>query len=162
MMTSFSPEIVLLNIIKKCRDQLLEDILNENPVLYATLYSNKDSELYRIYQERYDLIWLKSHWDLISEYITVHKLSAVQKGQLLSQFAKWYCDFIECNHLNIFTKNENVCLMREMINLKIDTLESIIEFDKRCNDNMLRIETSFMKSLKIMNDKINNMKSERK
>lgn len=162
MSTIFSPDIILLNIAKKCRSKLFEDIFAENSDLYAVLYSDNHSEIYRVYQERYDLIWLKSHWDLISEYISTHKLNATQKGQLLSRFAKWYCDFLNENNSECSIKYVDTRLMREIIDLKIENLESIIEFDKRCNENMQRINTSFMKSIKLMNDEVNKMNAERK
>lgn len=162
MSTVFSPEIILLNITQKCRAKLFEDILNDNSILYAVLYSNKNSEIYHVYEQRYDLYWLKSHWDSINEYITEHKLTAYQKGQLLSQFAKWYCSYIKMSGLSLVAETDNALLMQDIIELKIGTLESIIEYDKRCNDTIQRIETSFMKSIKLMNDRVNKLKSERK
>lgn len=157
----FSPEIILLNITQTCRSKLFDDILHDDPILYAALYSNKDSEIYKVYRQRYDLYWLKFHWEQTDKYIKTNKLTATQKGQLLSLFAKWYCRYSEMSSLALTTNNDNVRLMQDIINLKIGTLESIIEYDKRCNDNIKRIETSFMKSIKLMNDKIETLKKER-
>lgn len=162
MSTVFSPETILLNITQKCRSKLFEDVLNDNSVLYAVLYSKKNSEIYQVYEQRYDLYWLKSHWDSINEYITEHRLTAYQKGQLLSQFAKWYCSYIKMSGLSLVAETDNALLMQDSIELKIGTLESIIEYDKRCNDTIQRIETSFMKSIKLMNDRVNKLKKERK
>lgn len=162
MSTVFSPETILLNITQKCRSKLFEDVLNNNSVLYSVLYSKKNSEIYQVYEQRYDLYWLKSHWDSINEYITEHTLTAYQKGQLLSQFAKWYCGYVEMSGLPLIADNDNVRLMQDIIELKIGALESIIEYDKRCNDSIQRIETSFMKSIKLMNDRVDKLKNERK
>lgn len=162
MSTIFSPETILLNITQKCRSKLFEDVFNDNPTLYAVLYSKKDSEIYRVFQQRYDLYWLKTHWDNINGYIIEHKLTAYQKGQLLSQFAKWYCRYVEMSNISLFADYVNISLMQDIINLKIRTLESIIEYDRRCNENIQRIETSFMKSIKLMNDRVNKLKNERK
>ncbi len=160
-MTSFSPDLIIMNIAQKGRIKLLEDILKDNPDLYVILYSDLNSEIYRVYQERYDFIWLKYHWDLIYEYIQKEKINAIQKSQLLCRFAKWYCDLAKGINLETFAKSENILLMREVINLKIKIAESLIEFDKRCNENMKRIETSFMRTLKLMNKEVNRIKEER-
>ena len=51
--------------------------------------------------------------------------------------------------------------MEELLNLKIHNLESIIEFDERCNQNMNKVETSFKRSLKLLKDDLKKFQSER-
>lgn len=160
MKAKFSPQIVLMEISKECRSTLYDDILEKMPLLYKVLYSNKDSKIFRVYQELYDLNWLNLHWDKLSEYIRKHKLGAIQKGEILSLFAGWYCSFIEHSSMDKSLYCNNILLMKEVLELKITDLESIIEFNKRCELNIARIETSFMESIKLMQDKLEEFKPE--
>ena len=115
-----------------------------------------------VYAENYQYMCSENGQALIKKAIIEHKLTAYQKGQLLSQFAKWYCRYVEMSNISLFADYVNISLMQDIINLKIRTLESIIEYDRRCNDNIQRIETSFMKSIKLMNDRVSELKKERK
>ena len=160
-MSSFSPNLIIMDIAHKGRMKLFEDVLKDNPDLYLILYSDLNSEINRVYQERYDFIWLKYHWDLIYNFIKNQKLNAIQKSHLLSRFAKWYCDLAKGIDLKTFAKRENILLMQKVINLKIENFENLIAFDKRCNENIKRIETSFMRSLKLMNNELKRIKAER-
>lgn len=97
--------------------------------------------------------------DSVSKYICDNKLDVISKGQLISQFAKLYCKIFIDSGLDKSLCSDNVLLMQEIVSLKIGNLESIIEFDKRCDLGMERMKTSFMKSIKIMNDKIKQLEN---
>lgn len=154
---------VLLDITSQGRKKYLDDISNSEPALYDILYTDAPTDiLFHIYSERYDLLWLKYHWDKIQEHIVENNLHGEEKAALLHCFSKWYLDFISALDNSDSLICNNVSVIQEILSLKLNTLESMIDFDKRCNDQIKKAEISFKKTLKQMDNELKKIINERK
>lgn len=156
-----SPFLVLLDISEKGRQKLVDDVFHQLPNVYDILYTTPNTESFQLYMDLYDLLWLKSHWDNLKSYIIEHKICGIEKAGLLNIFAWWYGEFLHDRSGDSILLNNNILVMEELLNLKIHNLESIIEFDERCNQNMNKVETSFKRSLKLLKDDLKKFQSER-
>lgn len=150
-----SSKLVLLSITSQGRKKLVDDIFQLNPSLYKNiLYSEPNEDVFKVQMELYDLSWLKYHWDKLNEYISSRRIKGEGKAKLITTYAWWYKEFLDGYSAKAELISNSVPLMEELLLLKIGTLESIIDFDERCNQNMRKVETSFRKSLKLLNDEL--------
>ena len=61
-MNSNYPYLCFLGILKKGREELVQDSINCHPDLYMALYKDMNSEVHKIYIELYELRWIEGHW----------------------------------------------------------------------------------------------------
>ncbi len=63
-------DIILLQISRECRDNLIKDTLNNtNKDLIDILYDNVNSEIFNVRIELYELKWIESHWKMITDVL---------------------------------------------------------------------------------------------
>ena len=146
-MNSDFPYCVFLQIAKECREELIQDTLSKkSPDLYDALYSNINSEIFRVKMNLYELLWIERHWTKISEVIEKKELTATEKKKLVSQFSEWYLKFIsewkytEFDSL-VFEERKNI-------------LKALISINNEWDNNIKRMKVSFEQSKKKLNKKI--------
>ena len=161
MSNKTSPYLLMLELSMQGRKKLIDDVFQQSPHVYDSLYSKPNTESFNLYIELYDLIWLKSHWDSLKTYINDHRVFGIEKANLLNIFAWWYGEFLHDRSDESILLSSSIPVMENLLNLKIHNIESIIEFDERCNQNMNKVETSFKKALKLLNDDLKELISER-
>ncbi len=155
--------LVLLDITSQGRKKYLDDISNSEPALYDILYVDTPTDiLFHIYSERYDLLWLKYHWDKIQERIVEKDLHGEEKAALLHCFSKWYLGYVSALENSDSLICNNATVIQELLSLKINTLESMIDFDKRCDAQINKAEIAFKKTLKQMDNELKKIINERK
>lgn len=152
-MKSDYPYIEFIRIAKECRDVLIEDTLKSNsPDLYDSLYSDVKSEIYKMKLELYEIKWLELHWMKINEAIASRECLLAEKKQIISMFAKLYRDYV--SNWN-YTEFDTV-IFEERMNI----LKSLISVNNEWDQNLKRMEVSFKKSRKILNEKIKALQME--
>lgn len=146
--------IELINLFKNCRNILIDDTLSSSsPDLYDALYSNLNSEIYKIKIELYEIEWLELHWKKIIETIKLNDHSETEKKELLSITAKLYTNFI--NDWNY--KRSDPIIFEKIKNI----LKNLISINNEWEKNLKRMNVSFEKSKKILNNRIEELKKEK-
>ena len=160
---ALSSILVMLDITSQGRKKHLDDIFSYEPALYDLLYTKTPTDvLFQLYSEKYDLLWLKYHWDKIQEYIINNNLHGEEKASLLHCFSKWYLDYVAALDNSDSLICNNISVIQELLDLKIRTLESMISFDERCDEHIKRAEIFFKKTLRQMENELEIINNEGK
>lgn len=144
------PELALLQMATEGRQALVYDILEGKPLLYKMLYSDIHSEVFVIYQELLDLLWLKGHWDnLVAD---VEPDDAEEKTKRYHAFAVWFHAFTgeEPAYRQSGDPRTFEAVMKQRARLR----REIIKFDERGRDLTARAEIAFLKQEKMLRDRI--------
>lgn len=151
-MNNNSPYLVFLDILKKCRSQMIDDILKDNSIdLYDALYSNVNSEIYNIKIELYELEWMKLHWKMIINRIEQKKISIFEKEEWEIMFDKWYQEFVsKWNYSEL-----DIILFENMSQI----LKTLISLNNGWEGNIKKIEVLFEKNKKLLNAKLQKLKT---
>lgn len=96
-MLNNSEIFVLLQMLKKSRDKVCGDFLEENPDIYGPSFKYEGSpQLLEIARYRYFLVWLSSHWNDFIYYIEEiypadqhARLKEAYAHALLKLLSKW-------------------------------------------------------------------------
>lgn len=153
-MNSDYPYLEFIRIAKECRENLIQDTLEDSSSdLYDLLYSSMNSEIYKTKLELYEIKWMELHWKKINEAISNKECSITEKKELISMFSKWYRDFI--SHWN-YTEFDTV-IFEERMNI----LKALISVNNEWEDNLKRMRVSFEKDRKLLNEKIKTIKGEK-
>ena len=84
----------LVNVMKLCRHQLVDDVLNQNPNLYKYLLeSNSDTRRHR--KKLYELQWLEMHWQECKSRINRTNYELATRRELMKIFLGYYWEFLK-------------------------------------------------------------------
>lgn len=149
-MTSDFPYVCFLDILQKRRARLIDDSTEGDTDLYLALYKGANSRVYDVYVELYELKWLRSHWDAVLQVLEQYRLSNSEKKRLIALFSEWYSDFLKqwsytAMDGTFFT--ERLVLLRELI-----------VQNSKWEHNIKKVQVSFDKNEKILNDKLKELK----
>ncbi len=152
-MNNDSPYMVILDVVKRCRGQLVEDTLKNASIdLYDALYTNVESEICATKIELYELEWIELHWKRITEAIEVRNIDVSEKKRLLSMSARWYMQFMSnWNYSDLDTL---------MLGEKINILRTLVSINSEWEQNLQKIKVSFVKSEKKLKTKIKELEKE--
>lgn len=149
-MTPDFPYISFLDILEQGRKRLVADVAEGDTDLYLALYKGDNSRIYGVYVELYELKWLRSHWDAAMQVVEQHRLSAGEKKQLIALFSEWYSELLKqwsytAMDGNFFTE-------------RLTLLQELIVQNSKWEQNLKKMQVSFDKSEKILNDKLKELK----
>lgn len=144
------PYICFKEILKRGRQELINNVLNENPDLYTALYKDLDSSIYTICMELYEVKWLNAHWKAVLTVLEQKNLSSYDRQILISLFAKWYSDFIKQWDYTSFDRN--------LFDEKMSILRSLMIQNTNWENNLKKVQVSFEKSERILDEKIKELK----
>lgn len=149
-MKSKFPYIAFMEILEKGREKMVYDTVQScSPTLYDALYSMKDSQIFELKMELYELEWIEYHWKLVSEELNKKKLLNADKRELLSIFATWLKD--------LFRWNNSTALDVLIIEEKMNILKSMISMNSEWEQNIKKFKVSFEKSKRQLDIKIKEM-----
>ncbi len=67
-MPSKKAEFAILQTLKQCRAELVQDFLDKNPEIYKPSYRHEYSPaLLKLAREKYFLMWLSKHWQIFNK-----------------------------------------------------------------------------------------------
>lgn len=136
-----------MEILKKCREVIADDTLKKDSTdLYDALYSDVNSEAFKLKIELYELEWIELHWEMALNNIENQDLTHTERKELVSVYAKWYSQFVsEWNHsefdMLIFQEKEKI-------------LRTLILVNSEWEQNLKRMKVSFEQSKKRLNARI--------
>ena len=141
------PYLKIIEVIKECRLNLIEDTLSSNsPDLYDALYSNPKKEIYSLKLELYEIQWIEMHWKMTIEIIENVEVALSEKKEWISQSAKWYKNFLkDFNYIEF-----DVISCEERMNI----LKALIATNREWENHLKRLKVSFDRDKKILNEKI--------
>ena len=145
MMNTDFPYLCFLSILQKGRQRLIDDVLKGNPDLYMALYKDRNSEIYRVYINLYELQWIKNHWEELLRVLEQKNLSRSDKKRLIAIFAEWYKAFIKKWNYKEFEG--------AFFNEKLQLLQNLIVTNSEWETNLKLVRVSFDKSKKILDEK---------
>ena len=126
-----------MEILEKGREKMVNDTMQCcSPALYDALYSMKDSEIFELKMELYELEWIEYHWILVIEKLNKKKLLDTEKRELLSIFAAWLKDLFSLDNSTGFNVLFDVQIMMEE---KINILKSIISVNSEWKQNIQKM-----------------------
>lgn len=136
-----------IEICGTCRRSLINDTLKGTSTdLYGALYSDADSEIFRIRLELYELEWIAFHWEQAAKQIEDSNLSNQEKRELLALFAKYFTPFL--SHWNYSEFDPLIFKEKE------DILRAIIFANDAWEENLEKMKVSFAQSKKLLKAKI--------
>ena len=143
----FSSLNYFIRVMRDCRRQLVQDVItSENPDLFKFLYEDKNSKLHGLYEKRYELKWLESHLLKCKNFLAAKDISDATKREILKFFLQWYHKFVSAwgyNSGDAF-----------FFNAEIESLEEIIKNNQRWDLELGKLENSFLRETKILDEKI--------
>ena len=145
MTEKFSLE-TFVEIMKNCRARLIDDVLNGNPELYQFLYAPKNSIVGQLYREKYELRWLKIHWEECKIALDDSRFSRAAKVELLKIFLQWYQRFVKAWG---YSSSDAF-----FFDPKIESLEKVLETNRNLKETLDRFQISILREEKILNQKI--------
>lgn len=149
-MKSKFPYIAFMEILEEGREKMVYDTMQScSPALYDALYSMKDSVIFELKIELYELEWIEYHWKLIIEILNKKKLTDTEKKELLSIFAVWLKDLFRIDDSTVF----DVLIIEEKINI----LKSMISLNSEWEQNIKKMKVSFEKSKRQLDARIKEM-----
>ena len=144
-----------MEILEKGREKMVNDTMQCcSPALYDALYSMKDSEIFELKMELYELEWIEYHWILVIEKLNKKKLLDTEKRELLSIFAAWLKDLFSLDNSTGFNVLFDVQIMMEE---KINILKSIISVNSEWKQNIQKMKVSFERNKRQLNKRIKEM-----
>lgn len=145
------PYLSFLNIIKESRKNIISDTLEESSEdLYDALYSDFDSEIYKVKMELYEMQWIESHWKEIERVINRKECSEKDKKELVLIFYKLYESFIKAWNYTEF----DTIVFEE----KRKILQAMIIVNSDWEKDLKREKVSFYKSIKLLKSKVKEVK----
>ena len=121
-----------LQTLKEQRKRLIQDCENNYNLLHG-LRSDINSEVYKLYAEKYSIMWIDAHWNQINKSLESKVTYDRDKNAVMKYFAKYFKDFMkpygyfETLHTEIFLE-----LLR--VNLKI--IKDLIAIDDKSHENL--------------------------
>lgn len=147
----FSSLNYFIRVMKNCRRQLINDVLeNDNPDLFKFLYADKNSKLRELYEKRYELKWLEAHLLACKNFLAEKNISDASKREILKIFLQWYQKFISAWG---YTSGDAFFFGAE-----IESLEEIIKNNQRWESELGKLENSFLRETKILDRQIEEAK----
>lgn len=136
-----------IEICRTCRKSMINDTLKETSTdLYGALYSDVDSEIFRIRLELYELEWISLHWEQAAKRIKDGNFSNQEKREFLALFAKYFTPFL--SHWNY--SGFDPLIFKE----KEDILRAIIFANDAWEENLEKMRVSLAQSKKLLKAKI--------
>lgn len=139
-----------IGIMQECRRQLINDAANGNPDLFKFLYEDKNSKLRELYEKRYELKWLESHFLKCKNLLMDVNASTATKRELLRIFLKWYQEFLK---IWGYTSSDAF-----FFNAEIESLDVLIETNKNWAEEFDKVQISFLRETKILDRQIKEAK----
>ena len=139
-----------IDIMKDCRQQLIDDVLDGNPDLYKFLYEDKNMTIKLLYKKRYELKWLEMHWLKCQALLSDENIEAATRRELLRIFLQWYQKFVEAwgyGSSDAFFFNSNV-----------EALEVLIESNHQWEATINKFQMSFLREKRILDKQIEEAK----
>lgn len=140
-----------IDIMKKCRRQLIEDVINGSPDLYRFLYEDKNKKIYELYEKRYELKWLEMHWEECKKIFDDTTVSLATRREVLKIFLKWYQKFIDTwgyESARAF-----------FFNAEIESLELLIDTNQKWTAQLDQLQMSFIRETKLIDKEIEEIKN---
>lgn len=128
-----------LQILKEQREKLLNDSISIAPYIRIGLHKSDDNEksIRHLYFEQHCVQWLDEHWNCMFEIIEKQNYCKDLKQKFTLFFAEIFSGLYEqyCGNTPIFTK----MVMPEIIKVKKECLQIIIDFDERWEEKSLSL-----------------------
>lgn len=140
-----------IDITKKCRQQLVDDVINGNPDLYRFLYENKNNKVQSLYEKRYELKWLEMHWTKCKEIFDNTNIPIATRREVLKIFLQWYQKFIEAWGYE--------SAQAFFFNAEIESLEILIDTNQKWTAQLAQLEMSFIRETKLLDKEIEEAKN---
>lgn len=134
------------DVMKDCREQLVNDVYNADNDLYRYLLCDRNSKVSELYRQRYELKWLVSHWQKSQEVIQSKDIPMATRHELLRLFMQIHQQFVSAwgySPMDAF-----------FFDAKIDSLDALIATDQKWQDTLNKMQISFMKADKALEKQI--------
>ena len=138
-----------IGIMKSCRRQLVEDVLNYNHDLYNFLCADKRN-VQILYRQRYELKWLELHWKKCERLLDKKNLPLATRREILKIFLRLYLDFV--------TAWDYKPADAAFFNAKIESLNTLIVTENEWTKQLNQLKTSFMLETKALDKLIEEAK----
>lgn len=135
-----------IDIMKKCRRQLVADVINGSPDLYRFLYEDKNKKIYELYEKRYELKWLEMHWEECKKIFDNTTIPLATRREVLKIFLKWYQRFLEAwgyESARAF-----------FFNAEIESLELLIDTNQKWTAQLDQLQMSFQRETRLIDKEI--------
>lgn len=110
-------ELASLQILKKCRENMVREFLEQHPDIYIPSYKYESSPAqFKLAKEKYFLIWLSSHWSAFTSVLD--DFPAEEKQFIEPVFAKVFLNLL--NQWSIVQSFDN-----SQLNLGIKLVEDM-------------------------------------
>ncbi len=133
-------------IMKKCRQQLVADVSNEDPDLYNFLYQDKNRKICELLKKRYELKWFENHLNECQRILSSANFSSATKCELLRIFLQWYQKFLLAWGY--------IPTDAFLFDAEKESLENMIDANQNWEDDLKKIRTKFMREFKILDKQI--------
>ena len=148
MLSSKDTLTFALFILKEARENLAQDFIKENHEIYHPMFQyEKSNEQMMLAKEKYIMIWLDSHWNLIEKYFKTQEIESTTQNEVRYSFAEVFLMLLE--KFDTDRRNRASSLAIRLIKEKIDNLEQLLNLgDKHENRiNKLRYDADRHKSI---------------
>lgn len=139
-------------IMRKCRRQLITDILDNSSDLYNFLYQDADKEIRKLFKRRYELKWFENHLNECQRILSAADFSSATKNELLRIFLQWYQKF-----LSAWGYKPSDAFFFEA---EIESLENMIDTNQNWENDLKKLQTNFMRESKILDKQIKEVLSQ--
>lgn len=138
-----SKDILTLTLftLKEARENLAQDFIIENPEIYDPMFKyEKSNEQMMLAKEKYIMIWLDSHWNLIETLLKNQEIESTIQNEVRYRFAEVFLSLLE--KFDADGRNQASPLAIRLLKEKIDNLEKLLNLgDKHENRiNKLRYD----------------------
>ena len=134
------------DIMKDCREQMVQDVLHGNNDLYHYLLCDRNLKVRELYLRRYELKWIALHWQKSRELIETKDIPISTRHELLKIFLQIHQDFISAwgySPMDGF-----------FIDAKIDSYEILISNDQKWQEMLEGVQLSILKADKLLEKQI--------
>ena len=134
--------------LKEARENLVQDFIKENPEIYHPMFQyEKSNEQMMLAKEKYILIWLDSHWNLIETFFKNQEIESTTQNEVRYRFAGVFLRLLE--KFDKDRRDRASPLAIRLLKEKVNTLEQLLNLgDKHENRiNKLRYDADRHKSI---------------
>ena len=139
-----------IDIMKDCRRQLIDDVINGNPDLFRFLLEDKNKKVQELYKKRYELKWLEMHWLKCKVIFNDSNVPLATRREVLKIFLQWYQKFIEAwgyKAADAF-----------FFNAEVESLELLIDTNRQWESMLDQFQMSMIRETKLLDKQIEEAK----
>lgn len=151
--------IVNLLVLKKGRNKLVKDFIEEEPEIFKPMfkYENNKSQM-ALSKEKYFLTWMNLHWRILNNIITEEVSNLDLAKSIKDSFFKEYIKLLKSWGNNVKNK-ENSHLMTYLINKKINFLNEALDIGDRSDKLFNKLEYEYERDKKLFEREINRLEN---